>query len=202
MTNNQRFEFIIDNIKYVFTAQSGTVISTEQRSDTYVSGSGSRGGHSHVSSSVEVTRDIWVKTADEKEQNWRYLTDIPVRESQKLYKIYLQRNGKDFGEVILFNATTEKYRQFIDSEKIVNPRLLTGFLRFLYNCAIIYSLLWIMAVSEKSSLFFFVALVTGSLIIWFLIRLVTKSNKVDNNMKSFESQFSNYIDFLKRRAEL
>ena len=74
-----------------FTALQGTVIDTDQRSDSYTSGSGrtimvdgSGGGSSSLSTEVLVSRDIWVEDRSGREHHVRITADVPVRSGQDI----------------------------------------------------------------------------------------------------------------------
>lgn len=74
-----------------FESLTGEVIDTEQRSDTYTSGSsrtividGTGGGSGHVSSTVVVHRDIWMRTANGHERHVRLQADLPIRVGQRI----------------------------------------------------------------------------------------------------------------------
>ena len=74
-----------------FTALQGTVIGTDQRSDSYTSGSGrtivvdgSGGGTSSLSTEIVVSRDIWVKDRSGREHHVRITADVPVRTGQDI----------------------------------------------------------------------------------------------------------------------
>lgn len=119
--------FVIDGHEYYFSANSGTVLSTESRSDTHVKGRGSvntyqgtGGGSTHITSNVEITRDIWVVDDQGKEMNWRYHSDIPVREGQRIHRIYPYRDKVQFPEMYLYNSTTKQYWTFNHEHDLVN----------------------------------------------------------------------------------
>ena len=82
---------------FSFRTISGEVIGTDQRSDSYTTGSsrtviyeGSGGGSGHVETEVIVSRDIWVRDRDGREHHVRIATDVPVRVGQHLAFGYLQ----------------------------------------------------------------------------------------------------------------
>ena len=96
-----------------------TVLSSESRSDSYISGrgsstvyNGSGGGNTQISTKVVITRDIRVVTDEGKEVNWRYDIDIPVRQGQRLHSITPFRDNAEFNEMALYNTTTEKIWKF------------------------------------------------------------------------------------------
>lgn len=105
--------------KRIFRALSGVVINANQRSDTYVSGSGSSssyggygGGKSWVSSTVVVTSNIWIRTLSGQEHRLNFERDVPVREGNVIHAVdVLDMNGKEIsnGEVLLYNSTTQKW---------------------------------------------------------------------------------------------
>ncbi len=74
-----------------FSALSGEVIDTEQRSDSYTTGSsrtvvidGTGGGGGHVSTTVVVSRDIWLRDAAGQEHHVRVQQDLPIRAGQRI----------------------------------------------------------------------------------------------------------------------
>ena len=76
---------------------SGVVVSTDQRSDTFVSGSGrtviyegSGGGTNQVSTEVVVARDIWLRDSHGEEHHVRVVQDVPVRAGQQIGLIYFR----------------------------------------------------------------------------------------------------------------
>ena len=76
---------------------SGEVINTEQRSDSYTTGSsrtvvidGTGGGGGHVSTTVVVSRDIWLRDARGEEHHVRVQKDLPIRAGQRIAILYLQ----------------------------------------------------------------------------------------------------------------
>src|SRR3546814_817167 len=115
---NQKYEFHVDNDKYEFEVLSGTVLSTDQRSDTHVSGSGNMAviqgtgtGSHQIHSTVTVTRDIWVKDDLDNEHHLRYSQDLPVREGQKIYNFSLTGPSLAYPSIqyALFNQNAGKY---------------------------------------------------------------------------------------------
>ena len=105
--------------KRIFRALTGMVINANQRSDTYVSGSGSSssysgygGGQTSISSSVVVTSDIWIRSLSGKEHRLRFGRDIPVREGNVVHAVeVLDTEGKQIsnGDVLLYNSATEEW---------------------------------------------------------------------------------------------
>ncbi len=80
-----------------FSALSGEVVGTEQRSDSYTTGSsrtvvidGTGGGGGHVSTSVVVSRDIWLRDAAGDEHHVRVQADLPIRTGQRIAILHLQ----------------------------------------------------------------------------------------------------------------
>ena len=75
----------------------GIVLSTDQRSDSFVSGSGrtftyegTGGGASQVSTKVVVARDIWLRDAQGDEHHVRVEEDVPLRAGQHVALIYFR----------------------------------------------------------------------------------------------------------------
>lgn len=84
-----------------FSCLEGTVIKTDQRSDSYTTGSGrvlvlegTGGGNSQVSTEVVVSRDIWFNDREGQEHHVRVNKDIPVREGQDIAFIYASGEKK------------------------------------------------------------------------------------------------------------
>ena len=80
-----------------FSSLSGEVVGTEQRSDSYTTGSsrtvvidGTGGGGGHVSTTVVVSRDIWLRDVAGDEHHVRVQADLPIRTGQQLAILYLQ----------------------------------------------------------------------------------------------------------------
>lgn len=94
-----------------FRALSGVVINATQRSDTYVSGSGSSatingygGGSTSIGSTVVVTSDMWIRGVSGQEHRLRFARDIPVREGNVIHVV----------DVI--NANVQKTQQYFDEK--------------------------------------------------------------------------------------
>lgn len=75
----------------------GVVLSTDQRSDSFVSGSGrtftyegTGGGSSQVSTQVLVARDIWLRDAQGDEHHVRIQEDVPLRAGQHIALVYFR----------------------------------------------------------------------------------------------------------------
>lgn len=75
----------------------GVVLSTDQRSDSFVSGSGrtftyegTGAGSSQVSTKVVVARDIWLRDAQGDEHHVRIEEDVPLRAGQHVALIYFR----------------------------------------------------------------------------------------------------------------
>lgn len=93
---------------YHFMAITGTIVATDQRSDTRVSGhtnvsvNNGRGSGSHsISSSVNVVRDVWFKQEDGEEHHVRIHRDMPMRPGHQVALIAVG------GRCIEGNADTE-----------------------------------------------------------------------------------------------
>lgn len=74
-----------------FATTTGTVIATDQRSDSYTTGAsrtlvidGTGAGSGHLRTDVVVTRDIWIRDLRGAEQHFRIQADIAVRVSQEI----------------------------------------------------------------------------------------------------------------------
>lgn len=74
-----------------FQAVSGEVVGTDQRSDSYTTGSsrtlvidGSGAGSGHVRTDVIITRDIWIRDPRNYEHHFRIQADVPVRVGQEI----------------------------------------------------------------------------------------------------------------------
>ena len=88
-----------------FSCLESTVIKTDQRSDSYTTGSGrvlvlegTGGGNSHVPTEVVISRDIWFNDREGQERHVRVNKDIPVREGQDIAFLYAS-GEKKLGEV-------------------------------------------------------------------------------------------------------
>ncbi len=87
-----------------FTALSGVVIETGQRSDTLV-GSSTSGSAVTISSRVAVTTKAWVRDANGKEHDLQINADVPLRAGQIVHAIYCG----DATPFCIFNSTTGKW---------------------------------------------------------------------------------------------
>ena len=104
-----------------FSALSGEVIETEQRSDSYTTGSsrtvvidGTGGGGGHVSTTVVVSRDIWLRDATGHEHHVRVQQDLPIRAGQRIAILSLQAarpltKRKIDGLVSVYAPSTDTY---------------------------------------------------------------------------------------------
>lgn len=140
--------FVIDGHEYYFSAISGTVVSTESRSDTHVRGSGSvntyqgtGGGSTRISSNVVITRDIWVVDDQGKEMNWRYNSDIPVRQGHRIHSITPYRDKVQYPEMYLYNSSTDQLWTFHHEQDLMNQENpLAKLLRWGFNAGVLYLL--------------------------------------------------------------
>lgn len=80
---------------------SGTVVGTDQRSDSRTTGGsrfvvfdGSGGGGGSVSTQVSVARDIWMQDGSGEEHHIRVNKDIPVRAGQQVAFIYCRGRNR------------------------------------------------------------------------------------------------------------
>lgn len=109
---------ITENIKagsgeYRFTAITGTIVATDQRSDTHVNGhtnisvNNGRGSGSHaISSSVNVVRDVWFKQENGQEHHVRIHRDMPMRPGHQVALIVVSGpriEGKNDIELAFYN---------------------------------------------------------------------------------------------------
>ena len=106
---------------FSFRTVSGEVLGTDQRSDSYTTGSsrtviyeGSGGGHGHVSTKVVVNRDIWFRDGEGQEHHVRVNADIPVRVGQHVAVAYLEAeraaSGRSFDRLVSIHVlTTDRY---------------------------------------------------------------------------------------------
>ena len=113
-----------------FSALSGEVVGTEQRSDSYTTGSsrtviidGTGGGGGHVSTSVVVSRDIWLRDAVGDEHHVRVQADLPIRTGQQIAILYLQATRpstkrKVDSLVSVYTPSTDTYWKVLELEEI------------------------------------------------------------------------------------
>ena len=109
---------------------SGDVIGTEQRSDSYTTGSsrtvvidGTGGGRGHVDTTVVVSRDIWLRDAGGDEHHVRVQADLPIRTGQRIAFISLQASRpvtrqKVDGLVSVYAPSTDTYWKIQTLDKI------------------------------------------------------------------------------------
>ena len=97
----------------------GTVIDTDQRSDSYVTGrgrmfvlEGTGGGASQTSTEVVVARDIWMQDSQGAEHHLRVSQDVPVRAGQQIGLVYYRDTATKPGQadrlVTIFIVSTNK----------------------------------------------------------------------------------------------
>ena len=99
--------------KRILQALTGVVLGANQRSDTYVRGSGGTGGGSvRVSSQVVVRSDIWIRDAAGEEHRLRFNNDIPVREGNIVHQIdILDETGEPLSKgnyFAFYNSSTHE----------------------------------------------------------------------------------------------
>ena len=106
---------------FSFRSISGEVIGTDQRSDSYTTGTsrtviydGSGGGSGHVTTEVVVNRDIWFRDGDAREHHVRVASDVPVRIGQRIAVVHLKAErpstAKTFdGVVSVYVLSTDRY---------------------------------------------------------------------------------------------
>lgn len=120
------------SLKYRFDTLSGTVLETDQRSDSHVFGggatvvqNGSGGGGVAITTKVEVVRDIWIKDEAGAEHHLRLNSDIPVRTGNMIHFITLKGEhlkGDSGGgrPMALYNSTSRELWRFFDFDKITS----------------------------------------------------------------------------------
>lgn len=119
MSDHAKKEVELFGKKRTFHADTGVVLNANQRSDTYVSGSGNSssvagygGGSTSISSVVVVTSDIWIRDASGKELRLRFNRDVPVREGNIVHAVYVAEAGSndalDNLYVMFYNGTTRE----------------------------------------------------------------------------------------------
>ena len=94
MTNSSG-PLLAGGAKLTFSWLEGVVLDTDQRSDSYTSGSGrtvvidgSGGGTTSVGTTVVVSRDIWLRDDAGMEHHVRVNQDVPVRVGQQIAFVY------------------------------------------------------------------------------------------------------------------
>ena len=104
-----------------FHVLSGEVVGTDQRSDSYTTGSsrtviyeGTGGGGGHVETEVVVNRDIWLRDGGGHEHHVRVNADIPVRVGQHVAVAYLEAkraaSDRSFDRLVSVHVlTTDRY---------------------------------------------------------------------------------------------
>lgn len=105
--------------KQTFRALSGVVLKQQQRSDTYVSGSGSSSsvggsgsGHTTIRTTVVITTDIWIRGLSGQEYRLDFEQDIPAREGNVIHAIDVLDSSDikvSNGYVLLYNSTTGEW---------------------------------------------------------------------------------------------
>lgn len=116
---------------YHFMAITGSVVATDQRSDTHVSGHtnvsvyNGRGNGTHsISSSVNVVRDVWFKQENGEEHHVRIHRDIPMRPGHQVALIAVggpRIEGKNDVELIFYNMDANK--KSILSDHIIHKKV-------------------------------------------------------------------------------
>lgn len=106
---------------FSFRTVSGEVIATDQRSDSYTTGSsrtvvieGTGGGSGYVTTEVVVNRDIWFRDGGGQERHVRVAADVPVRVGQHVAVVHLKAERpstrKTFdGVVSVYVLSTNRY---------------------------------------------------------------------------------------------
>ncbi|CAO3357974.1 hypothetical protein [Azospirillum melinis] len=97
------YTFTVNDVDFEFSVTSGTVLGTDQRSDTKVWGGGGTvivdgtgGGRTNINSQVDVVRDLWLRDDNGQEHHFRFNQDIPLREGHRVHCIFL--SGRDLNE--------------------------------------------------------------------------------------------------------
>lgn len=100
---------------YTLKALSGVVLDSTQRSDTHVSGSGSSlsyngsgGGNMHVSSTVVVTSNFWMRGKSGKEYHLQYSRDIPARAGNVIHIVSCSGKEIPSRDIFIYNSATEE----------------------------------------------------------------------------------------------
>ena len=101
---------------YHFMAITGTIVATDQRSDTHISGhtnvsvNDGRGSGSHsISSEVKVVRDVWFKQENGQEHHVRMHRDMPMRPGHQVALIAVggsRIKGKNDIDLMFYNKDT------------------------------------------------------------------------------------------------
>jgi hypothetical protein len=128
-------EFTVNNEKMVFRAISGTVKSTEQRSDSHTYGEGKSvvmigqyggggGGSSYVDTKVVVTRDIFIEDGD-RQHNIRIQADIPLATGHDISAVVLEKGGQA-SYYSIANRTLGKWWQVGDDQFVANGQISTN----------------------------------------------------------------------------
>ena len=109
---------------------SGEVIGTEQRSDSYTTGSsrtivieGTGGGSGRVDTTVLVSRDVWLRDAGGNEHHIRVQADLPIRTGQRIAFLSLQASRPVTGQrvdslVSVYAPSTDTYWKIQTLDKV------------------------------------------------------------------------------------
>lgn|SRR3546814_567471 len=203
---NQKYEFHVDNDKYEFEVLSGTVLSTDQRSDTHVSGSGNMAviqgtgtGSHQIHSTVTVTRDIWLKDDLDNEHHLRYSQDLPVREGQKIYNFSLTGPSLAYPSIqyALFNQNAGKYYSLCGPIKdVIEYRF---WLRLAARIALGYLLILalISLVGDDRSNDSFILVILAFLVGYIVYRTFKRHTAVQRKSEKIYNEFLSIIEQLK-----
>ena len=140
---------------FSFRTISGEVIGTDQRSDSYTTGSsrtvvyeGSGGGSGHVETEVVVNRDIWFRDGAGQEHHVRIQSDVPVRAGQHVAMVYLKAERPASRTAVsdlvtVYVMSTDRYWTIRSLEAtaraLAEPTMSTG-------AALGYLLMWLIAI--------------------------------------------------------
>lgn len=148
--------FLAGDRNFSLRCVSGVVVGTDQRSDTRVTGEGRTvvidgygGGRTRISSTVTISRDIWLQDHAGEEIHLRTNQDIPVRQSQKMSFIYLRGEHlyrqRPF-EVLLtiYNASVNQSWLISDPAQVLKARPFNPLLAWAAVAGLFWFHLWIL----------------------------------------------------------
>lgn len=157
--------FLACGRNFVLHCVSGIVVGTDQRSDTRVTGGGRMivvdgygGGRTDISSTVTISRDIWLQDESEQEIHLRTNQDIPVRQGQTMSFIYLRGEHlykqRPF-EVLLTIYNTSVNQSWLMSEpvSVLKPRPFNPILAWAAGLGLLAFHLWVLGLIVLAILF-------------------------------------------------
>lgn len=146
--------FLASGRNFSLRCVSGIVVGTDQRSDTRVTGEGRTvvidgygGGRTSISSTVTISRDIWLQDPAGQEIHLRTNQDIPVRQGQKMSFIYLRGEHlykqRPF-EVLLtiYNASVNQSWLISDPGQVLKARPFNPLLAWAVGAGLLWFHLW------------------------------------------------------------